>query len=88
MVIPQRDQLFDMDVPDNKIANTGAAKLAEALKQMPNLKMLNLASEFGMVGIPRSLEELRWLGWFISINTVLGTPRLVIKHDGSPVLSK
>ena len=67
MVIPQRDQLFDMDVPENKIANTGAAKLAEALKQMPNLKMLNLASEFGMVGIPRSLDGVKvaWLVHFL-----------------------
>ena len=40
-----------MDAPDNQIGAAGAAALVEGLKEMTNLKELNLGSECCMVGI-------------------------------------
>ena len=40
-----------MDAPDNAIGDAGAVALATGLKEMTNLKELNLSCECCMVGI-------------------------------------
>ena len=45
--------LFRVDVPDNQIGAAGATALVEALKEMRELKTLNLGSEFRVVVISR-----------------------------------
>ena len=40
-----------MDAPGNQIGAAGAAALVEGLKEMTNMKELNLRSECCMVGI-------------------------------------
>ena len=45
--------LFRVDIPDNNIGAAGATALVEALKEMGNLKELNLRGEFWVVVISR-----------------------------------
>ena len=45
--------LFRVDVPANGIGPAGATALVEALKEMRDLKTLNLACEFRVVVISR-----------------------------------
>ena len=49
-----------MGAPGNQIGDPGATALVEAFKDMPNLKELDLASEFWMVDIPGPLAVMRW----------------------------
>ena len=45
--------LFRVDVPDNGIGAAGATALVEGLKEMREMKTLNLESEFWVVVISR-----------------------------------
>ena len=45
--------LFRVDVPDNQIGAGGATALVEGLKEMGELKTLNLGCEFWVVVISR-----------------------------------
>ena len=45
--------LFRVDVPDNRIGDDGATALVEALKEMRELKTLNLGCEFWVVVVSR-----------------------------------
>ena len=49
-----------MDVPDNKIGASGATALVEALKEMRNLKELDLGCEFWAVVISRCDARVVW----------------------------
>ena len=49
-----------MDVSDNKIGDSGATALVEALKEMRNLKNLNLFCEFWAVVISRCDARVVW----------------------------
>ena len=49
-----------MDVPDNKIGDSGATALVEALKETRNLKELNLYREFWAFVISRCDARVVW----------------------------
>ena len=49
-----------MDVPDNKIGDSGATALVEALKETRNLEELNLFSEFWAFVISRCDARVVW----------------------------
>ena len=50
-----------MDGSDNKIGAAGAAALVEGLKEMTNLKELDLSSECCMVGIVCQVAVMSWI---------------------------
>ena len=47
--------MFCVDVPGNAIGDSGATSLVEALKEMVNLEMLDLGSEYWAVANARAL---------------------------------
>ena len=49
-----------MDVPDNKIGDSGATALVEALKETRKLKGLNLGGEFWAFVISRCDARVVW----------------------------
>ena len=51
--------LFRVDVPDTNIGDAGATALVEALKEMGELKELNLGGEFWMVASSLLLNAIR-----------------------------
>ena len=55
------DSLVCMDALDNNIGEGGAVALVEGLKGMPKLEELDLAGEFSMYGIARSLVYDGWI---------------------------
>ena len=57
----QYDSLVCMDALDNNIGEGGAVALVEGLKGMPQLEKLDLAGEFSMYGIARSLVYDGWI---------------------------
>ena len=67
--------------PDNKIGDAGAAALVEGLKEMTNLKELNLYCEYGMVGIICQVAVMSWIkqgaGWCAHGETGRG-PRAIM----------
>ena len=50
-----------MDAPGNKFGDAGAAALVEGLKEMTNLKELNLERECCMVGIVCQVAVMSWI---------------------------
>ena len=56
-----------MAAPDNQIGAAGAGALAEGLKEMTNLKELNLGSEFCMNDFVCEMAVMSWIkqgaGW-------------------------
>ena len=56
-----------MDASDNKIGAAGAGALAEGLKEMTNLKELNLYSEYCMDYFVCEMAVMSWIkqgaGW-------------------------
>ena len=50
-----------MDAPDNEIGPAGAAALVEGLKEMTNLKELNLYGEYCMDGIVCEVAVMSWI---------------------------
>ena len=52
-----------MNEPGNQIGDAGAAALVEGLKEMKSMEKLDLAGEFLMVGVARSLGVVRWSRW-------------------------
>ena len=61
-----------MDGPDNKIGDAGAAALVEGLKEMTNLKELNLRSECCMVGIVCQVAVMSWIKQVAGVHTGKG----------------
>ena len=56
-----------MDAPVNEIGDAGAAALVEGLKEMTNLKQLNLAGEYCMDDFVCEMAMMSWIkqgaGW-------------------------
>ena len=52
---------FNMDAQGNTIGDAGAAALVEGLKEMTNLKELNLQCECCMVGIVCQVAVMSWI---------------------------
>ena len=50
-----------MDAPGNDIGDAGAAALVEGLKEMTNLKELNLKRECCMLGIVCQVAVMSWI---------------------------
>ena len=61
-----------MDGPDNKIGDAGAAALVEGLKEMTNLKELNLERECCMVGIVCQVAVMSWIKQVAGVHTGKG----------------
>ena len=61
-----------MDGPDNKIGAAGAVALVEGLKEMTNLKELNLGSECCMVGIVCQVAVMSWIKQVAGVHTGKG----------------
>ena len=61
-----------MDAPDNKIGDAGAAALVEGLKEMTNLKELNLECECCMVGIVCQVAVMSWIQQVAGVHTGKG----------------
>ena len=61
-----------MDAPDNDIGDDGAAALVEGLKEMTNLKELNLECECCMVGIVCQLAVMSWMKQVAGVHTGKG----------------
>ena len=61
-----------MDGPGNYIGDAGAAALVEGLKEMTNLKELNLASECCMVGIVCQVAVMSWIKQVAGVHTGKG----------------
>ena len=50
-----------MAAPGNQIGDAGAGALAEGLKEMTNLKELNLFGEYCVVGIVCEVAVMSWI---------------------------
>ena len=61
-----------MHGPGNSIGDAGAAALAEGLKEMTNLKELNLGSECCMVGIVCQVAVMSWIKQVAGVHTGKG----------------
>ena len=58
-----------MDAPDNNIGAAGAAALVEGLKEMTNLKELDLGGECCMVGIVCYVAVMSWIKQVAGVHT-------------------
>ena len=58
-----------MDAPGNSIGDAGAAALAEGLKEMTNLKELNLGGESGIVC---EVAVMSWIQQVAGVHTGKG----------------
>ena len=61
-----------MDAPGNEIGDAGAAALAKGLKEMTNLKDLNLGGECCMVGIVCQVAVMSWIKQVAGVHTGQG----------------
>ena len=61
-----------MDASGNQIGAAGAAALVEGLKEMTNLKELNLGCECCMVGIVCQVAVMSWIKQVAGVHTGKG----------------
>ena len=61
-----------MDAPANNIGDAGAAALVEGLKEMTNLKELNLRGACCMVGIVCQVAVMSWIKQVAGVHTGKG----------------
>ena len=61
-----------MDGPGNNIGVAGAAALVEGLKEMTNLKALDLRGECVMVGIVCQVAVMSWIKQVAGVHTGKG----------------